>query len=110
MPSTDNADLRYFARSAARSQIRLVNLTNRNPPPPQALIDQEEALLSTRKRQLTLLVDSARVAGDLPPREDLLAEILLTEEDDCDNDAAEAGVAGAMLLAAMGDQEPSEAP
>ena len=42
--------------------------------------------------------------------EDLLAEILLTEEDDCDNDAAEAGVAGAMLLAAMGDQEPSEAP
>ena len=92
-------DLRRLARSAAVSQIRLQRQINESMP--DALIQGERAIFEQRKATLHDAVARARVRGQLPERDELLAAIILTEEADCTEDEAEAGVAAALLLGAL---------
>ena len=91
-------DLHRAARSAARSQIRLQTQTYENLTP--ALLAHEQEILDKRKAQLALLVDSARITGDLPTRESVLFDVLLAE-DAGTAEEGELGVAAAILLAAL---------
>ena len=100
MPDHDEVCLRHLARLTARSQIRHSTLTRLDPPPPQVIIDNEVLTLGRRKLELRERVARDRALGDLPPRDELFAEVILTEEEDCSENDAEIGVAAALILEA----------
>jgi hypothetical protein len=98
-------DLLYLAQLVARSRFRLEKLLECETPDTNLVLCREEKMLAEREARLKLLVDAARVAGDLPPKSDLLGS-LGRFAGEMTKEHAEGAVAAAVLLEAAYPDKP----
>lgn len=102
----EHEDLMYLARQVAKSIRRREEMVNLGDKPGARLVlDREKKLLADRRRQLGLLVDSARITGDLPTKDALLRE-LSVHADEATDMSAESAVSCAVLLEAVYPDKP----
>lgn len=98
-------DLLYFASQVARSVRRRDGMRELETPGTNLVLQREERILAERRKRLDLLIESARVTDDLPPKGDLLGLLgrfageMTEEHTEC------ALAAGVLLEAAYPDPE-----
>ena len=105
----DHDDLMYLARQVARSMCRREKMIDLETPGTNLVLQREEKMLAEREARLKLLVDAARVAGDLPPKDDLL-DSLGRFAGDLTKEHAEGALAAGVLLEAGYPDKPEPGP